>query len=53
MQPIVNRQQAARITSALIEQAVQASLVASIVKSSEPNRKSQLPIVVKENIEIY
>jgi LPS O-antigen subunit length determinant protein (WzzB/FepE family) len=45
MQPVVNRQQAARMRNDRIEQLTQAVSIASKVKSSEPIRKSQLPTV--------
>ena len=53
MQPVVNRQQAARMRNARIEQLTQAVSIASKVKSSEPIRKSQLPIVEEEGIGVY
>ncbi|HAA30804.1 MAG TPA: hypothetical protein DCE56_27780 [Cyanobacteria bacterium UBA8553] len=53
MQPVVNRQQAARMRNARIEQLTQAVLIASKVKSSDPIRKSQLPTVEEEGIGIY
>ncbi len=45
-QPVVKKQQAARMTSDRIEQLTQTLLAASPVKSSEPIKNSQLPTVV-------
>ena len=53
MQPVVNRQQAARMRNDRIEQLTQALSIASKVKSSDPIRKSQLPTVEEEGIGIY
>jgi hypothetical protein len=52
-QPIVNRPQAVSKIKDRSEQLSQALPIASKVKSSEPIRKSQLPIIAYEGIKIY